>query len=164
MIPYISYKGRKACFAVLKKYSSLGKLPPLSACQLFDTHVSSVLNYAAEIWGQDHEVSKLESVHYKYLKLTLGVKDTTSNIAVLGEFARFPMYITHINIEENMFAISPKYADDITWASNNPKVIEMVKETVPPMLKKADLKVNESKTEEYAVPTHERNDILSEHS
>ena len=66
--------------------------------------------------------------------------------------------------EDKMFSISPKYADDITWASNDTKVIEMVKETVPPMLREAHLKVNESKTEEYAIPLPKRNQILQEHS
>ena len=63
-----------------------------------------------------------------------------------------------------MFTISPKYADDITWASNDVKVIEMIKETVPQMLKDAQLIVNESKTEEYAAPVPKRNQILKEHS
>ena len=46
--------------------------------------------------------------------------------------------------EENLFTISPKYVDDVTWASNSESVIDMVKETVQPMLKDAKLKVNES--------------------
>jgi len=66
--------------------------------------------------------------------------------------------------EENLFTISPKYADDITWASNDEKVIEMVKKTVPPMLKEAKLKVNDSKTETYAAPQPARKNILKEHS
>ena len=74
MKPYISDKGRKATFAVLKKYSSLGKLPPLSACQLFDSHISSVLNYAADIWGQYKEIPKVESVHLKFLNIYFGCK------------------------------------------------------------------------------------------
>ena len=95
MIPYISDKARKATFATFKKYSSLGILPPKTACKLFDSNVSPVLNYAAELWGSYKEIQQIETVHYRFLKYTLGVKDSTSNLATLGEFGRFPMCITH---------------------------------------------------------------------
>ena len=95
MKTHIADKARKACFAVLKKYSSVKRLPPMSACQLFDSHVSSVLNYAADIWGHCKEIPVIESVHYKFLKHNLGVKETTSNVATLVDFGRYPMYIIH---------------------------------------------------------------------
>ena len=66
--------------------------------------------------------------------------------------------------ETNTFIISPKYADDTTWVSNNPEIIRSIKENIPPMLKNYNLQVNASKTEEYAVPFPPRCSITSEHN
>jgi len=49
-----------------------------------------------------------------------------------------------------------------TWTSEI--TLNTIKETVPPMLVKADLQVNNSKTEQYTVPIPERTPILIEHS
>ena len=50
------------------------------------------------------------------------------------------------NVEINM-----EYADDITIATTDKKVIERIKEKIPPSLQKRGLMINMSKTEEYTV-------------
>ena len=50
------------------------------------------------------------------------------------------------NVEINM-----EYADDITIATTDKKVIERIKEKIPPRLQKRGLMINMSKTEEYTV-------------
>jgi hypothetical protein len=68
------------------------KLKPKLLCQLFDSFVGSILNYAAEIWG--HSKSKeIERIHLKFCKRILNVNIRTSNAAVYGELARYPLYI-----------------------------------------------------------------------
>ena len=57
-----------------------------------------------------------------------------------------------------------KYADDVTWATTENNIIDVIKETVPPMLKEADLEVNHTKTEEYGVPFPPRTPVLTEYS
>ena len=41
-------------------------------CKLFDSLVSSVLNYGCEIWGFVHS-SELESIHTKFCRQILGI-------------------------------------------------------------------------------------------
>lgn len=66
--------------------------------------------------------------------------------------------------EQNLFTISPKYADDTTWASTKTETIKMIKETVPSMLRAFNLHVNVGKTEEFAVPYQQRTMVLQEHN
>ena len=44
-----------------------------------------------------------------------------------------------------------EYADDMTEATTDKKVIEHIKNTIPPILEERGLKINMSKTEEYTV-------------
>ena len=52
----------------------------------------------------------------------------------------------------NKLLIAPKYADDITYASNNQKVINNIKDKIPNKLKTFNLTINETKTEMYQIP------------
>ena len=54
--------------------------------------------------------------------------------------------------QEDIFTISPKYADDITWVTTERKTVDNIKEEVPPKLKTYNLEVNTDKTEEYEIP------------
>ena len=80
----------KAIFASLKKTQHIGKLSPKVGLQLCDSYVLPILKYGSEIWGtREYEV--LEKVQLKYLKMLLGVKNTTCSKAVSGEVGRFPI-------------------------------------------------------------------------
>ena len=48
--------------------------------------------------------------------------------------------------------ISPKYADDITFISNDSKIIQEIEDKIPGTLAKYDLLINKSKTEHYTIP------------
>jgi hypothetical protein len=58
--------------------------------QLFDTCVSSVLNYASEIWGFN-SADAIERVHCTFLRSMLNVKTTTNKSALYGELGRLPL-------------------------------------------------------------------------
>ena len=60
---------------------------------LFDTYVSSVLNYACETWGF-HKAEDIEKLHLYYLKRILNVRKSTVNYMVYFELGRLPMYVT----------------------------------------------------------------------
>ena len=59
---------------------------------LFDTYVSSILNYGCEVWGY-HKADDVEKVHISYLKHILKVRKSAVNYMVYCELGRFPMYI-----------------------------------------------------------------------
>ena len=48
--------------------------------------------------------------------------------------------------------LNPKYSDDITYAATEKENIEYIKTEIPNILKQNNLKVNQSKTEEYTIP------------
>ena len=62
---------------------------PKSLCQLFDLFVTSVLNYACEVWGYTKS-KQLERLHLKFCKKILKVKLSTSNA---GVYAIHYMYV-----------------------------------------------------------------------
>ena len=97
MPEYVSEKGMKASFATLKKYSSLGRPTPKVSLHLFDTFVKPILLYGCEIWSGSHENKVIENLQLKYLKLMLGVKSSTCNLATYGETGRFPLYLEQVH-------------------------------------------------------------------
>jgi hypothetical protein len=56
---------------------------------LFDTMITPILTYDAEIWGFQ-AVPDIESIHIQLCKHVLGVSNTTINVAVIGELGRMP--------------------------------------------------------------------------
>ena len=66
------------------------------------------------------------------------------------------------NFENNI--ISPKYADDVTWISTKKTKVDEVERSAPTKLKEAELEVNKTKTEKYAIPNEERNETMTEHN
>ena len=87
--------------ANLKKCETKPKIP----LQLFDSFVGSILMYASEVWGFCKS-KKLENIHTKFLKIILGVRKSSSNVAVYGELGRYPLYINrYIRIIKFWFEI-----------------------------------------------------------
>ena len=63
-----------------------------TSLQLFDAFVSSILNYACEIWGFGKS-KEVERIHLKFCKSLLCVKQSTSNMGIYGELKRYPLFI-----------------------------------------------------------------------
>ena len=91
MHPYIAEKSTKASFAATSKFASVGKLTPQLGFKIFDTFVSPIVNYSAEIWCKTSEIQCVETVQLKFIKYLLGVKNGTSTVAILGETGRLPL-------------------------------------------------------------------------
>ena len=85
----LSLQSRKAVFALKSKCSPL-YLNHVTLLSLFDTYVSSVCNYACEVWGF-HTAPDIEKVHLDYCKNILGVKRSTPNSMVYNELGRYPL-------------------------------------------------------------------------
>ena len=75
-------------FAVLNNI----ELPTSQKCKLFDSLVSSILNFGAEVWGS-HEATDIELVHTKFLRRILKVKKSTNLTALYGELGRIPLVV-----------------------------------------------------------------------
>ena len=90
---YLKNQGQKAMYALFKKTSSFGRLPPKTALHLFDSLVKPVLLYGSDVWGSNKQSHMtLESVHLQYLRMMLGVKQSTCKIMLYGETGRVPLY------------------------------------------------------------------------
>jgi hypothetical protein len=85
----LSEQAMKALFSLNSLFDSM-PLGITEKIKLFDSMISPILLYGSEIWGF-HKAADIERVHLKFLKQLLGVKQQTPNVAVLGEFGRFPM-------------------------------------------------------------------------
>ena len=72
-----------------KKYC----LKPKVLCQLFDTFVGSILNFASEVWSFG-KCKEIERIHLKFCKTLLKVKSSTCNMGVYGKLGRYPLYIS----------------------------------------------------------------------
>jgi hypothetical protein len=76
----LSNQGSKAVFSLCSKINE-----DLFYCEtllsLFDTYVSSILNYGFEVWGY-HKADDVERVHISYLKRILKVRKSAVNYMV----------------------------------------------------------------------------------
>ena len=77
----------------LNRYSCQFKdIPPTIVYDLFVKMIFPVLNYAGEVRGF-HSASDIEKVHLSFMKHLLGVKRSTQNVFVYGEFGTRPMKV-----------------------------------------------------------------------
>lgn len=90
----LAQQARKGLY-LLKKYSfACNGLPLTLQFELFDKMISPILLYGSEIWGYK-EAEKIERVLTDYCKQVLGVPSHTSNMAVLMETGRLPLYLSY---------------------------------------------------------------------
>ena len=68
------------------------KLKPRILCKLFDSFISSIINYACDISGFS-KWKEIERIHLKFCKKILMYKMNIPTTAVFGEFGRYPLYI-----------------------------------------------------------------------
>ena len=105
-------------FSSIRKHSTLNRLRPNTASQIFDTMIFPILSYNSVIWGmytkQDFKTwdrSPIEKIHLKFCKRYLEVHNKTSNIACRAELGRLPLiipinqrimkYVVYLNNKDN---------------------------------------------------------------
>jgi hypothetical protein len=93
-IIYVTQKASKSLFLIRNVEKKVGKLPIKVSLKLFDTLVKPILEYGSEIWIPLKEANAIERLQLKYLKYILGVKTSTSTLAVLGETGRFKLHLS----------------------------------------------------------------------
>ena len=67
-------------------------ITPKIQLYLFNTLVKPILGYACEVWGA-YPAKPLETIHLKFLKHVLGVRQTTPTAYVYGELGTYPLHI-----------------------------------------------------------------------
>ena len=87
----LSIQASKALFS-LNSLFNIVSLNISEKLKLFDSMVSPILHYGAEVWGF-HKTVNIERIHTKFLKQILGIRQNSSNIAVYGELGRAPLIV-----------------------------------------------------------------------
>ena len=87
----IANQAQKAMFNLIKRTRTL-ELPIDLQIELFDKMVKPVLLYGCEIWGFGN-VEIIDRVFLKFLKMILGIKQSTPNFMVYGETGTYPISI-----------------------------------------------------------------------
>jgi hypothetical protein len=99
-------KALKGSFKLMKDLSGLN--PSIPTIDLFDHYtITPIALYGSEIWGilnMSEKQTKIEIYIYKdweceklnikFCKYILGVNKKTTNLAVLAELGKFPIYIS----------------------------------------------------------------------
>ena len=85
-------KGKQILVSVLSKLYNYGQMSNEAFFKIFDSKISPVVMYGAEIMGTEYHQA-VERGHYYACKRYMCVKLNSTNDAVLGECGRFPMYI-----------------------------------------------------------------------
>ena len=88
---HVAEQGRKALFAISSTLKNFN-FNLETKCAIFDTYVSSILNYGCEIWGF-HKAPDVEKLHLSFLKRILGVKKSTCNNLIYCELGRYPLQL-----------------------------------------------------------------------
>ena len=84
-------QGMKAIFKLNKLLYNFTNITPKHRIELFDKLVTPILNYGCEVWGFC-QANKIERTHMMFCKQLLGVKTSTQNDFVYGEFGRTNYY------------------------------------------------------------------------
>ena len=93
MYKYVTEKSRRASFVATRKCAGIGKMTPKVGLHLYDSFVRSVTEYGCEIWSLGKEFQEIETVQLRFIKMLLGVKLSTANVAIYAETARYPSFI-----------------------------------------------------------------------
>ena len=106
-------KAKRTLLYILSSLYKLPCIPYKTFFKIFDSKVSAVMLYGAELWGF-REVRSIEIVHTLACKKFLNIRDNACNDAILGDLGRYPMYINTskkclkfwiriLNMSENRF-------------------------------------------------------------
>ena len=92
MVHDLCVKGRRVLVSLLKSLYDCGQMSKDVYFKIFDTKICPLLLYGAEVWRLER-YDDLERCQYYACKRFMCTRQYTSNSAVLGDCARYPMYI-----------------------------------------------------------------------
>ena len=85
-------QARKAMFSIFSFERKVGVITHEVYFKLFDSLILPILLYGSELWGFQ-QFMQIEMVQLKYCKHFLGVRQNTTNEAVLGDCGRTPIFV-----------------------------------------------------------------------
>jgi hypothetical protein len=90
----LANQARKSVYQIKQFQSHFGKFMHNDYFKIFDSMVTPILTYGAELWG--FECNKhIEQVHSKFCKDFLGVNTFVNDSMALGECGRFPIAVNY---------------------------------------------------------------------
>jgi len=89
-VEHLAAASRHSLFALNQCCAMLRIMDVKLCCNLFNTLVRSITNYACEVWVDSKKIEAIEVVYRGFLKSLLGVRKTTSTSIVLAKFGKFP--------------------------------------------------------------------------
>ena len=97
---FLCDKAQKAIFAMKKRLKATGYLPPSVMFFMFNTPIQPILLYGSEIWGVRRTgCAAIDKVFFSFMKHTLYVKQSTSNIITIGECGQTsPSEVCHTKV------------------------------------------------------------------
>ena len=110
---YLCNQARKAVYAMNNRVRNASPIPPKLHIKLFNSLVKQILTYGSDVWGVCNNATKsIDRFHRAFLKHTLGIKGSTSNAVVYGEYGVYPL---HLELMANCF----KYFYRLNQMNNN---------------------------------------------
>jgi hypothetical protein len=98
-------KGRSAQYAIVRRCAAMNIHNVFLRCRLFDALVKPVMMFGAEIWGPcallkcvlnksaSGPIHEMEALHKSFLRQCLGVRKNTSELVLMMELMRRPLWI-----------------------------------------------------------------------
>ena len=91
MYTYLRDRANRAIILVSRKLRNIEHPPPKIMFDIFDTLLMPIFAYGSDVWGSNKDsIDILDKVFLRFIRCTLGVKVTTSNIIAAGECGRLP--------------------------------------------------------------------------
>ena len=87
---YLRDRANRAIFLVSRKLRNIEHPPPKIMFDIFDTLIMPILVYGSDVCSNKDSIDILDKVFLRFIRCTLGIKATTSNIIVAGECGRLP--------------------------------------------------------------------------
>lgn len=92
MSEHMAIKAKHVFISLLKNLYHLLPMSRQMFFKIFDTKISPILLYGSEIWGLEF-MNSIEQVHTYACKRFMNVSLKACNLAVMGDCARYPMFI-----------------------------------------------------------------------
>jgi len=84
-------QAQKSLYGLFRKIQNIS-IPIDLQLKLFDSLVTPILLYSAEVWGFEKK-GNIEKMHLQFCKKIIKVRNSTPNCMVYGELGRLPLEI-----------------------------------------------------------------------
>ena len=88
---YLRDRANRSIFSILQRLKNIEAQAPEIMFHLFETLILPISTYGSDVWDSNKTtLTILDRAFLRFIRCTLGIKCTTSNIIVLGECGRMP--------------------------------------------------------------------------